>query len=161
MTNPPGFDPVPLDEFDALLLSTKEQFDKYWAATKPLIEKCIKRSMHGELTADDVYAMALQQKVYVFIVKCDKGIMPAIKLALVLEIVNYPRLPAMNILALGGEELDALYEKYWKRLCGWAYMNGVRAIEGWVSPAMERVISKYGFKHVYTHMRLDLTEDTK
>jgi hypothetical protein len=109
----------------------------------------------------DVYTMALQQKVYVFVVKCDKGIMPAVKLALVLEIVNYPRLPAMNILALGGEELDALYERYWKRLCGWAYMNGVRAIEGWVSPAMERVISKYGFKHVYTHMRLDLTEDTK
>jgi len=113
MAHPPGFDPIPLDEFDALLLSTKEQFDKYWSTAKPLIEKCIKRSMHGELTADDVYTMALQQKVYVFVVKCDKGIMPAVKLALVLEIVNYPRLPAMNILALGGEELDALYEKYW------------------------------------------------
>jgi len=161
MAHPSGFDPIPLDEFDALLLSTKEQFDKYWSAAKPLIEKCIKRSMHGELTVDDVYALALQQKMYVFIVKCDKGIVPAIKLALVLEIVNYPRLPAMNILALGGEELDALYEKYWKSLCGWAYMNGVRAIEGWVSPAMERVISRYGFKHVYTHMRLNLTENTK
>lgn len=158
MTNPAGFDPVPLDEYDALLLSTKEQFDKYWLYTKPLVERCIKRSMHGEITVDDIYNLALQGKFYIFIVKCDKGLMPSVKLALVLELVNYPRLPAMNILALGGEDLNALYEKFWKRLCGWAYMNGVRAIEGWVSPAMERVISKYGFRTVYTHMRLDLTE---
>ena len=38
-------------------------------------------------------------------------------------------------------------------------MNGVRAIEGLVcNPAMERVIKRLGFKPVYTHMRLDLTE---
>jgi hypothetical protein len=158
MTNPAGFDPVPLDDYSPLLLSTKEQFDKYWTYTKPLVEKCIKRSMHGEITADDVYNLALQGKLYVFVVKCDKGIIPSVKLALVLEIVNYPRLAAMNILALGGEHLQEFYDRYWKRLCGWAYMNGIRSIEGWVSPAMERVISRYGFQPVYTHMRLDLTE---
>ena len=64
----------------------------------------------------------------------------------------------MNILALAGSDLEYFYEKFWKKLCGWAYMNSVRAIEGWVSPAMERVISRYGFKHVYTHMRFDLME---
>jgi hypothetical protein len=159
MTHPAGFDPIPLDQFDAMLLSTKEHFDKYWHKTKPLVEKCIKRSMHGEMTADDIYALALQGNVYVFVVKNDAGISPDVKLAVVLEIVKYPRLPAMNILALGGSDLDYFYEKFWKKLCGWAFMNGVRAIEGWVSPAMERVISRYGFKHVYTHMRFDLTED--
>jgi hypothetical protein len=159
MTHPAGFDPIPVADYDALLLSTQEQFDKYWPATKPLVEKCIKRSMHGEITIDDIYALATQGKMYVFIVKSDKGIRPDVKLALVLEIVNYPRLPAINILALGGSDLDPLYDKFWKKLCGWAYMNGIRAIEGWVSPAMERVITRYGFKHVYTHMRFDLTEN--
>lgn len=159
MTKQSGQDPIPVDDYDALLLSTKEHFDKYWPAAKPLIEKCIKKSMHGEITIDDIYNLALQGKFYVFIAKCDKTMVPSVRLALVLEIVNYPRLPALNILALGGTDLQPLYEKFWKKLCGWAYMNGVRAIEGWVSPAMERVISRYGFKHVYTHMRLNLTED--
>ncbi len=158
MTQPAGFDPVPLGDYDIMLLSTKEQFDKYWPYAKPLVEKCIKRSMHGEITVDDIYNFALQGKMYVFVVKCDKGLMPSVRLTLVLEMVNYPRLPALNILALGGDHLNDFYDMFWKRLCGWAYINGVRAIEGWVSPAMERVISRYGFKEVYTHMRFDLTE---
>jgi len=29
MAHPPGFDPIPLEDYDALLLSTKEQFDKF------------------------------------------------------------------------------------------------------------------------------------
>lgn len=158
MTNPAGFDPVPLSDYDSLYLSTKEQLDKYWSATRPLIEKCVKRSMHGEITVDDIYQMATQGRVHIFVVKCDKGIMPSVKLAIVLEPVSYPRLSALNILALGGEQLNELYDRFWAKFCGWAYMNGVRAIEGWVSPAMERVITKYGFRTVYKHMRLDLTE---
>jgi hypothetical protein len=160
-TLPAGFDPIPLDDFEPLLLATKEQFDTYWTATKPLLEKCVKRAMHGEMTIDDIHNAALQGKMYIFVVKCDKTITKSVKLALVLEIIHYPKLPAMNIVALGGSDLDALHAKYWKMLCGWAYMNSVRVIEGWVSPAMERVISQYGFKPVYTHMRLELTEAMK
>ena len=160
-TLPAGFDPIPLDDFEPLLLATKEQFDMYWTATKPLLEKCVKRAMHGEMTIDDIYNSALQGKMYIFVVKCDKTITKSVKLALVLEIVHYPKLAAMNIVALGGSDLDALHAKYWKMLCGWAYMNSVRVIEGWVSTAMERVISQYGFKPVYTHMRLELTEAMK
>jgi hypothetical protein len=161
MSDVPGFDPISLDDFEPLLLSTKEQFDMYWPSTKPLLEKCVKRAMHGELTIDDIHQAALQAKMYIFVVKSDKTITKSVKLALALEIVPYPQLRAMNIVALGGTDLDALHEKYWKMLCGWAYMNSVRYIEGWVSPAMERVISRYGFKPVYTHMRLELTEAMK
>ena len=128
-TLPAGFDPIPLDDFEPLLLATKEQFDMYWTATKPLLEKCVKRAMHGEMTIDDIYNSALQGKMYIFVVKCDKTITKSVKLALVLEIVHYPKLAAMNIVALGGSDLDALHAKYWKMLCGWAYMNSVRVIE--------------------------------
>lgn len=158
MTAIPGFDPVPLDDYEPLLLSTQEQFDKYWPRASKLVEKCIKRSMHGEMTVDDIKNLAFQQRAYVFVVKNDKGIQPDIKLVVVLEMSGYPRLPAMNILALAGSDLEVFYEKFWQKLCGWAYMNGIRSIEGLVSPAMQRVISKYGFKPAYTLMRLDLTE---
>ena len=158
MSDRPGFDPIPLDEYEPLLLTTQEQFTKYWPRASKLVDKCIKRSMHGEMTVEDIHNLALQQQAYVFVVKNDKGIQPDVKLVVVLEVLRYPKLPALNILALAGSDLEALYEKFWQKLCGWAYMNGIRAIEGMVSPAMQRVISKYGFKPVYTQMRLDLTE---
>ncbi len=159
MTNTPGADPIPLDEYEPLLLSTPENFEKYWPLAKPLIEKCIRRAMHGEITIDDIRALAQQQQLYVFVVKYDKTIIPSVKLVVVMDVANYPRLAAMNIFAIAGTDLDYFYRKYWKKLCGWAYMNGVRVLEGWVSPSMERVISRYQFKRAYTLMRYDLTED--
>jgi hypothetical protein len=158
MTTIPGFDPVPLNDYEPLLLSTQEQFDKYWPRASKLVDKCIKRSMHGEMNVDDIKNLALQQRAFVFVVKNDKGIQPDVKLVVVLEIAGYPRRSIMNILVLAGSDLEVFYEKFWQKLCGWAYMNGIRAIEGCVSPAMQRVITKYGFKPTYTLMRLDLTE---
>ncbi len=159
MSSTPGKDPIPLDEYEPLLLCTKEHYDKYWMAARPLIEKCIRRAMHGEITIDDILALAQQQKLYVFVVKSDKTITPSVKLVVVLDVVNYPRLPAMNILALAGSDLNYFHKKYWNKLCGWAYMNGVRVLEGWVAPGMERIVSSYNFKRAYMLMRYDLMED--
>lgn len=159
MSQTPGHDPIPLDEYEPLLLSTPEQFERYWPIAKPLIEKCVRRAMRGEIATEDIYKLALNQNLYVFVVKCDKTIIPSVKLVVVLDVVNYPRLSAMTVLALAGSNLDYFYKKYWNKLCGWAYMNGVRNIEGWVSPAMERVVANYNFKPTYKLMRFDLTED--
>jgi hypothetical protein len=150
-----------LDDYEPLLISSKDQFDTYWPEAKPLLEKCVDRATHGEYNVDDLYNLAIEGKAFVFIVKSDKTIRKSVKLVLILELVGYPRLQALNILALGGEDLEALHEKYWDSLCGWAYMNGIRVLEGMVSPAMKRVITRFGFKPVYTHMRLDLTEKLK
>lgn len=158
MADIPGFDPVPTSEYEPLLISTKEQLDKYWPRASKLVDRCVKRTMNGEITVDDIYQMALQQKVSIFIFKYDGGIQPDVKLILILEVCNYPRLPAMNVLVLAGSDLTSFYDKFWEKVCGWAYMNGIRAIEGCVSSAMQRVITRYGFKPTYTHMRLDLSE---
>lgn len=158
MSLPPGHDPISLDEYEPLLLSTREQFDKYWVPARTLLDKCVRRAMHGEISVDDIQALAMQQQLYIFVVKCDKGIVPSVKLVVVLDIVNYPRLSAMNILALAGSDLDYFYKRYWAKLCGWAYMNGVRIMEGWVAPGMERVVARYKFKRAYRLMRFDLTE---
>lgn len=161
MAHSPSGASISLDEFEPLLLSTREHFDLYWPATKPLLQKCVDRAMHGELTIDDIYKAALAGQMYIFVIKCDKTIVKSVKFALAMEIVKYPKLAAMNVIAMGGSNLDALHDKYWKMLCSWAYMNSVRVIEGRVSPAMKRIITRYGFKPVYTQMRLDLVEALK
>lgn len=159
MSQPPGHDPIPLSEYEPVLLSSKEQFDMYWPLAKPLIAKCIRRAMYAEIAIEDIEMMAQQQQLYIFVVKCDKTIIPSVKLVVVLDIVNYPRLAALNILALAGSDLGYFYKRFWKRLCGWAYMNNVRVMEGWVAPGMERIIERFGFKPAYKLMRYDLTED--
>lgn len=158
MADIPGFDPIGLDEFEPLLLTTQEQFDKYWPRASKLVGQCVKRSMHGELSVEDIKNLAFQQKAFIFVWKNDAGIQPDVKMVLVLEVCGYPKLPALNVLALAGSDLGYFYNKYWNRICGWAYMNGVRSIESWVSPAMERVLTRYKFKPKYKVMRLDLTE---
>jgi hypothetical protein len=154
----PGFDPLPLDDYEPLMITNKDQLDKYWTYMKPLIDKCVKRAMKGEMNSEDIHTMILQQKVHAFIVRSDKCIQPDVKLVVIVEPSAYPKLYAMNILVLAGSELEVFYEKFWVKLCGWMYMHGVRTVEGWVSPAMQRVISRFGFKPAYTLMRLDLSE---
>ena len=152
-------DNVEIGGYEPLLLATQEQFDLYWTQCVPLLDRVIERAMHGELTTDDIYEKALQGQMYVFICKKDGGEYPDVKFAIVMELINYPRLAAMNIVAIGGSHLNPFFKKFWSKLCGWAYMNGIRAIEALVSPAMARIISKFGFNHTYAHMRLNLNED--
>jgi len=150
---------VEIDGYEPLLLATQEHYDLYWAQCVPLLDKVIEKAMHGELTTNDIYEKALQGQMYVFICKKDGGEYPDVKFAIVMELINYPRLAALNVVAIGGSHLNPFFKKFWVKLCGWAYMNGVRAIEALVSPAMARIISKFGFTHTYAHMRINLTED--
>jgi hypothetical protein len=152
---------APLTEFQPLLLSMPAQVERFWPMVRPLLERCVKETMHGELEIDDIKVLALHGKAFIFILTNDRtGTNPEVdvRLALAVEIVQYPRLPALNVLALGGTDLALFHNKFWKQFCGWAYMNGVRAIDGWVGPAMKRMLTRFGFKQVYSHMRLELTE---
>ena len=149
----------PANSFEPLLLSTKEHFDKYWAYAEPYVKDCLDKTTHGEIETRHIYERALAAQMYVIVVKSDAGPEPQVKLVLVFEPHIYPNLPALNLLILGGSDLKSLSAKYWEKLLGWCYMNNVRAIEAMIcNPAMERIIKRLGFKPVYTHMRLDLTE---
>lgn len=152
---------APLTEYQPLLITTQQQVDTFWPFARPLLERCVKETMHGELEIDDIRALVVAQKAFLFVLTNDRtGTNPDldVRLALAVEIIQYPRLPTLNVLALGGTDLSLFHKQFWKQFCGWAYMNGVRAIDGWVGPAMRRVLTRFGFKQVYSHMRLELTE---
>tara|TARA_R100001079_G_C4446020_1_gene151173 strand:+ start:188 stop:688 length:501 start_codon:yes stop_codon:yes gene_type:complete len=149
----------PANSFDPLLLSTKEHYDTYWAYAEPHIKRCLEETTHGEISTSHIYERGLAAQNYVIVVKSDAGPEPEVKLVLVFEPRYYPNLAALNLLAIGGSDLKILSDKYWEKLLGWCYMNGVRAIDCSVSnPAMERMIKRLNFKPIYTQMRLDLTE---
>jgi len=151
----------PLGEYEPLMLTIPAHMELYWHLIEPLLERSTREAMHGEFDIADLKALAFAGKAHIFVLTNDKtGTNPdrSVSLALAAELVMYPKFPALNIIALGGNNLGMAHRKFWKQFCGWAYMNGVRTIEGWVSPGMQRLLERFGFKQIYSHMRFELTE---
>ena len=144
--------------YEPQLLSTKQLIDKYWGQCVPLLDQCIKRAMHGEMLVEDLYTRALKGEVFIIVAKNDDTETPTVKLVIVLELVTYPRFTAMNVVALGGKDLKSLIQMYWKDVCSWAKVCGVKKIECSVHPAMERILTSEGFERTYVQLRQDLTE---
>jgi len=147
-----------INEFEPLLISTAEQLDQYWPQMVYWLEPCVEKAMHGEMTLQDIYEAIKVNKMSALIAKCDAHGSHEVAFVLVVEARAYPQLPCINIVAIGGHQMDLLKSKFWEHVCSWAFMNGARTIEASVSPAMARIIKRYGFTPVYTTMRLDLAE---
>jgi hypothetical protein len=150
------------DEYEPLLLSTPAALAAFWPLAEPLLRRAIAKAVNGEFTLEHLYAQAVAGKVSVFVLTNDKrGVAPPeqrkVKLAMVVEVINYPSLAALNIVIMGGSGLRQFWKMFWQQFSGWAYMNGIRVVEGWVSPSMQRVTSSLGFSPVYTKMRFALT----
>jgi len=151
--------PDPIKDYEPLFLSSVNILDIYWGQTCEVLGPCIDNAIHGEMTLDDIYDGIKAGRMYCLVFKNDEGELPDVALAMILELVVYPQYTVMNIAAIGGRELERLLKnKFWKHICSWAYMNGVRQMQASVSPAMARIIKSYGFKPVYQTLRMNLTE---
>ena len=154
----PAFEVDPIEGFEPTLLATVEHLDRYWPQASEHLARCVDEAMHGELTLQDLYEGIKAGTMYGLVVKNDSGELPEVALAMIFETHTYPQYTVLNITALGGREMTAIKEKFWKHVCSWAYMNGVRKLECSASPAMARILKRFGFESVYTTMRMDITE---
>ena len=150
--------PDPVKDYEPLFLSSVAILDIYWGQVCEVLGPCIDDAMHGEMTLDDIYNRIKAGQMYCLVFKSDKGELPDVALAMILELIAYPQYTVMNITAIGGRELSLLRDKFWKHVCSWAYMNGVRQMQASVSPAMARMLKSYGFKPVYQTLRMSLLE---
>jgi hypothetical protein len=148
----------PLAGFEPLLLSTVELLDMYWLALLPALQRVVDEAMHGEMTTNDIYEAIKAGRMYGAVAKNDDGEEPEVALVMILETVAYPQYTVLNIVALGGRELDLFKSKFWEHMCSWAFMNGVRTMQASVSPAMARILKGFGFESVYATVRKSLTE---
>lgn len=152
---------IELHKYEPIQVATTHLVDAYWPLAEPLFKRCIDKAMHGECHVEHFKEMVLQRAASLIVIANDStGTHPErdVKLALLVEPVAHPNLPAINILAIGGRDLSMLKREYWDQFKGWAYMNGARAIEAYVQPGMQRIIQRWDFKPAYTVMRCSLTE---
>jgi hypothetical protein len=147
------------DTYQPVQISTPQQLSMFWPLAAPHLDRCVKGALHGEYTTQDLYDMVSGAKAVLFVVTNDPtGAREDtdVSLAWVVEPVLYPKLNAINILALGGRDFSEVQRQHWDDFKGWAYMNGARAIEASVSPAMARILKRWGYKPVYQAVRVSL-----
>lgn len=146
------------NEYSPLLVNSQQQMEQYWPATSVLLQDFINKVTPGEQTIESMYNAILTGQSFLWIVKADTVDGPDVKLALTVEVVNYPKYSALRINALAGRELMVCAKKYWEFMQGWAYMIGVRAFEASVPPGLERLVGKLGLLRTKSciHVRMPL-----
>lgn len=149
-------DRKPRGEVRPVQLVNAQLIELFWPAIRPMFERCVKGAMHGELEVDDLKQMALAGQLVIMVFTDDTNGLGNVDLAVAIEPVAYPRLPGINIVAMGGTNFGLIQKSYWTYFKGWAMMNGAKMIEASVSPAMARILRKYGYVEEYTLVRCRL-----
>ncbi|WP_299077064.1 hypothetical protein [uncultured Paraglaciecola sp.] len=151
----------PLMGYAPVQLATPQLIESFWPLAAPLLSRCVNRAMHGEYQVEDLKVMVETGRAVAFVITNDPtGTHPHrdAVLAWIVEPVAYPRMTGVNIVALGGTSFGEVQRKFFDMFKGWAFMNGAKTIEASVSPAMARMLAKYGYTQTYVQVRCDLTE---
>ena len=151
-------EPTYFGEVRPVQLVTAQLVETFWPLIRPLFDRCVREAMHGEFEVDDLKALALANQIVIMVFTNDHLGRGTVDLAVAIEPVAYPKLPGINIIAMGGSKFGLIQKKYWEYFKGWAMMNGAVMIEASVSPSMVRVLRRYGYNPVYTQVRCSLME---
>lgn len=103
-----------------------------WSTVSALLQKCIE-FCHGDFEVDDIKVMVEDRSA--FILALSKG--KETVLAAACQVIVLPRRKVLNVIAVGGKDLDVLYLHFWDELKGIARTLDVDAVRGAVRPAME------------------------
>lgn len=127
----------------------------YARSMRPLIEKCIAKAYHGEMTADDALQKLAEGKAFALVGFEDERVV----CVGMFERIDYPRLTALNCFILAGKteclvkKLDA---QWMSRIRSLAVSMGADVIECYVSDPVARLLSGMGYSKVYNVCRMPL-----
>lgn len=131
-------------------LTTENEIAARWEHIAPHIAPVVKGAAHGEFTVDDLRAGCLEGRMIAGI--CEYG--GAVTMAMIFEFRHYPQMVAVNVIALGGADLDTVAQRYFPRFQVWAREAGATVIEASCSRTMARLLHRYGFTDTYQQVRL-------
>jgi hypothetical protein len=137
---------------DVTFITNPELLARKFAIAAPLLEPVIQEAAKGEFTVDDLYDLNLKGKAITAVIEQDGQAV----MAVVFEFVHYPQMMAVNIMALGGKDLEGSVAEFWDGFKAWCKEAGAQAIEAACSPGMTRLLSKYGFEPTYQLVRTEL-----
>ena len=140
----------------AIFLTTSDLMDLHWWAVVNLIDPVVNQAARGEFTLEDITRL-VQDRHAIAGLAMD-GNTPV--MGMVFEFKTYPSKTVINIIALGGHNLQEVATSFWPDFVSWAGESGATEIEACTSPAMTRMLKKMGFVHTYDVVRFPIGERT-
>ena len=134
----------------------QEELEKDWIFIEPVLEPVVSRAAHGEFDCSDLKALAQSKQIVIGAFFSDNE---EIVLAFAFEFRFYPKKTAVNILALGGKRMGAVFSEFLDQFKNWAAAAGADFLEASCSAAMSRMLAKYGYVNTYQQLRLDLKRE--
>ena len=134
----------------------RDELEKDWWMIGPVLESVVSRAAHGEFDGGDLKIMALEKQIVIGAFFTDRGDMV---LAFAFEFRFYPKKTAINILALGGKRMEAVFSEFLDQFKNWAAAAGADFLEASCSAGMSRMLAKYGYVNTYQQLRLDLKRE--
>jgi len=132
-----------------ILLQGEADLRAHFPAVRALFERCVKRAVKGEFDADDLLRLAREGRMFIGVVT--DGDAPV--LALAFELIEYPRMTALNIAAMAGARMNEAMRMLWPTFKRLARLAGADCIQASGSAAMARLLARQGFGEVYRVMR--------
>ena len=129
-----------------------DQIHRYWPEAKPLISKALEHA-DGEMIAEDVLPYLLEGSQNLWLGSDD-----AIFLALVTEIIKYPRKKVLRIITFAtntGYDMDKWYH-FMDILEDFGLRCGCSSIEAW---ARKGLAKKLNWDHEYSVITKHIEED--
>lgn len=108
--------------------------EAWWTSIRELLIPAIEHC-NGEFEVDDLLAMVMEGKAFVVVMANEEGL----ELAAICECLKYPRKSVLNVLVLGGRNLDLVAKQFWPKVTEVARILGASSVRGAVRPAMERL----------------------
>ncbi|MCT9125412.1 hypothetical protein [Cupriavidus gilardii] len=133
-----------------LIVLAHEALDAHWPIVGSYLDAALEHS-EDELTADDIREMVRREQAFVLVV-IDGG---EILAAGAVEIVQYPRYKAANIIAVGGRQVFLRRSELdWLQMV--ARDMGCKKLQTYCRPSMARLLGRLGMREAYRVMRCDL-----
>lgn len=132
-------------------LTDPTELRSQWSDIAALLAPVVDEAARGEFTLCDIRRLAEQGDMIVGTC-CDAA---GMKMAMAFEFKHYPQCMAINIVALGGRDLQAVAGAYWPMFRAWAAEAGASHIEALCSKAMARMLVRdHEFSNTYEQVRL-------
>ena len=129
-----------------------DMIDDFWTQVSPFIEMALEHG-HGEFEVDDIYEACLEKDMQLWVIYEQPE--HKIVLAVVTQIINYPKTKVCRIVTLGGES-DLLWENKLFILEEWAKENGCVRVETFCRDGLQRKLNRLGYKKLYNLCGVDL-----
>jgi hypothetical protein len=112
---------------------------KHWDYVKESLESAFKLD-GGRISIDDVKRLIDNKQMQLW--GLHDGILRA---AMVTEIINYPQMRVVRIVAVGGKDMDLWLDELINTIDAWGRENGAQAMEFVGRAGWEKVLSKKGW----------------